>query len=247
MGAEIGKMCGGDKDGDGIPDVIESAVESLSPENIIQALLECLERGIRFAVELASAAGGFLNNVAIHIPWPPQFAEAEKKLRSVGFGEKIDEFVRSLNAAAEQAARSAVDIFVSAIRALNFDRAREILDGAADAATSFLRQMCLEPLTRAFKPIVDAALEAVDVTRLWEKCVKAYNKIPFVDDINFDIEVFAVDRAIGGLFHLIRDKEAQIRANPGGEGSELIAKVFSQAAGAATGGAGASAAGASGR
>lgn len=202
--------------------------------------MAALENGIRFAVQLASAAGGFLNSTLIRIPFPERFANVAEKLRKIGFDEQIDEFVTSLNRAAERAAGSAVDIFINAIRALNFDRAREILNGTVNAATDFLRQMCLEPLKALFKPIVDAALDAVDVTKMWDKLVSAYNKIPFVDDIHFDLDQYAVDKAISGLFTLIGQKEAAIRANPGGEGSEIISKVFSQA-GAAAGGAGAGA------
>ena len=67
---------------------------------------------------------------------------------------------------------------------------------------------------------------------MWDKLVKAYNKIPFVDDIPVDfLDDYAVTKAISGLFELIKDKEAEIRANPAGEGSELLESVFSQAAG----------------
>ncbi|KNC51784.1 uncharacterized protein AMSG_07860 [Thecamonas trahens ATCC 50062] len=177
MGAEVTKMCGGDADGDGIPDALEDMMEDLSLDKIIEAIMDALERGVRFAVEKASAVGGFLNNPKIHIPWPERFTKVKEKLEKIGFRDTIAEFVESLNSAAERAAGSAVDIFVGAIRGLSFDRAREILDGGADACTAFLREMCYEPLKNMFKPIVDAALEAVDVTAMWDKLVKAYNKI----------------------------------------------------------------------
>ena len=165
-----------DADGDGIPDALEGFIpDELSPERIIEALMAALEAGVRYAVELASAAGGFFGNPAIFIPWPESLEEVKGKLEKIKLGGKVEDFVEKLNHAAEAAAGGAVDIFISAIRGLSFERAREVLDGGMNAATTFLRETCLEPLKEMMRPIVDSHMGECD--EIWEKLVKAFNKV----------------------------------------------------------------------
>ena len=149
--------------------------DELSPERIIEALMAALEAGVRYAVELASAAGGFFGNPAIFIPWPESLEEVKGKLEKIKLGGKVEDFVEKLNHAAEAAAGGAVDIFISAIRGLSFERAREVLDGGMNAATTFLRETCLEPLKEMMRPIVDSHMGECD--EIWEKLVKAFNKV----------------------------------------------------------------------
>lgn len=40
-------------------------------------------------------------------------------------------------------------------------------------------------------------------TRQYEELVGRYESIPFASGIAFDVDQYAVDRALGGLFHLL--------------------------------------------
>jgi hypothetical protein len=47
-----------------------------------------------------------------------------------------------------------------------------------------------------------------------------------VSDVDPDLEAYATDRAIAGLFVLIADEEASIRANPAARTTKLLRRVF---------------------
>ena len=71
-----------------------------------------------------------------------------------------------------------------------------------------------------------AAMEATALTRYWDDVIGAYNGIPFVPDISFDLDWYVVRKALDGLFTLIGDKEAEIRDNPGASFDSLVQNVF---------------------
>ena len=56
--------------------------------------------------------------------------------------------------------------------------------------------------------------------------VKKYNRLPFVSDVDPDLEAYATEKAIEGLFVLIADEEAEIRANPGARTTRLLRRVL---------------------
>ena len=64
--------------------------------------------------------------VAEHFSVPMNTLNAQG-LRAVGYGPQIDEFVLSMNRAAEQAAPAAKQIFGEAITSMTFDDAKKIL------------------------------------------------------------------------------------------------------------------------
>jgi len=51
-------------------------------------------------------------------------------------------------------------------------------------------------------------------------------KIPFVDKMNPDLDDYATNKSIDGLFTLIADEEANIRKNPSARTTDLLKKVF---------------------
>src|SRR6202022_2640602 len=77
-------------------------------------LKEALSVGTQKAVRLVGKPGGYLDNEAIKILLPQNLRPVEKVLRGVGQGPKIDEFVASMNHAAESAAPEAETIFADA-------------------------------------------------------------------------------------------------------------------------------------
>ena len=57
--------------------------------------------------------------------------------------------------------------------------------------------------------------------------VGTYNKIPFVSKVNPDLNSYATDLAIQGLFVMIAKEEKNIRVDPAARTTELLKKVFS--------------------
>ena len=89
---------------------------------------------------------------------PKNLQPVEKGLRAIGYGPKVDEFVLSMNRAAESAAPAAKKIFVDAIVAMSFDDARKILSGGDTAATEYFKAKTTDQLTVAFRPAVEKTM-----------------------------------------------------------------------------------------
>ncbi len=199
---------------------------SLSNDEIIQGLKEALSNGVNKSTLSASTLDGFLKNPLIKIPFPPETKAMERKLRDLGMGTAVDQFILTLNRAAEEAAKKAAPIFLNAIKSLTITDGLSILKGNNDAATQYLKNKTLIDLKAQFKPVIKAALQKVEITKYWNPLMKKYNKIPLVQKVNPDLEEYTTQRAIDGLFKLIEKEELKIRQDPAARVSDILKKVF---------------------
>jgi len=198
----------------------------LSDEEVGSGLREALTKGVEKGVDQLSKPDGYFGDLEIKIPLPEEAANVETKLRNMGQGQKVDEAIESINRAAEDAANGAKDIFVSAIKNLTLTDAMSILRGEDNAATKFLDKTTRTALVEKFKPVVKASLEKVGATKNWNAIFTTYNKIPFVEKVDPDLEEYATNKAIDGLFIQIAKEELSIRKNPAARVSDLLKKVF---------------------
>ena len=201
--------------------------ESLSKEEIGEGLKEALTNGVSKGSDLVSQLDGYYKNPEIKIPFPPEVKQVETKLRQIGLGSEVDKFIESLNRGAEDAAREAKPIFVSAIKQMTIQDAWGILKGENDAATKYLSKTTSPLLTEKFKPVIQNSLNKVNATKYYSDLVNTYNKIPLVQKVNPNLDDYATEKAIQGLFVMIAKEEKNIRANPGARTTELLKKVFS--------------------
>jgi hypothetical protein len=199
---------------------------SLTTEEIAAGLKEALTNGVSKGSDLVSQLDGYYKNPEIKIPFPPEVKQVETSLRQLGLGSEVDKFVESLNRAAEDAAKEAKPIFVSAIKQMTIQDAWGILKGEQDAATKYLNRTTSPALKEKFKPVIKKSLDKVNATKYYSDLVKTYNKIPLVQKVNPNLDDYATDKAIQGLFVMIAKEEKNIRANPGARTSELLKKVF---------------------
>jgi hypothetical protein len=177
-------------------------------------------------VALVSKLDGYFSNPEIKIPFPENARTVESKLRALGLGSQVDDVILSLNRAAEDAAKSAQPIFVSAITGMNISDALQIVSGKNDAATQYLARTTTPELKAKFTPVIKTSLDRVDATRLWAELITAYNQIPFVNRQNPDLTAYVTEKAISGLFVMIAKEELKIRQNPVARTTELLKKVF---------------------
>ena len=89
---------------------------SLSNDEVVAGLKEALTIGAENSAGLASKVDGFYKNPAIFIPWPQEARNMKEKLVAIGMSKQVEDFEASLNRAAEEAAKSAAPIFVSAVK-----------------------------------------------------------------------------------------------------------------------------------
>lgn len=200
--------------------------ESLTTAEVGEGLKEALIKGISNGADLASAVDGYFKNPEIKIPFPPEVQKVEQKLRQVGLGSEVDKFVMTLNRGAEDAAKEAKPIFIAAIRQLTIQDAWSILNGADNAATDYLKRTTSALLKEKFKPVIANSLQKVNATKYYGDIVTAYNKLPFTEDVNPNLDDYATDKAIDGLFLMIAKEEKTIREDPVARTTELLKKVF---------------------
>lgn len=198
----------------------------LSTSEVAQGLKEALIKGISNGADLASAFDGYLKNPEIKIPFPPEVQKVETKLRQIGLGSQVDKFVETLNHGAEDAAKEAKPIFIEAIRQMTIQDAWGILKGTDDAATQYLKRTTSGLLKEKFKPVIAGSLQKVNATRYYGDIVTAYNKLPLTEDVNPNLDDYATEKAIDGLFVMIAREEKNIRENPMARTTELLKKVF---------------------
>lgn len=198
----------------------------LTAAEVAEGLKEALIKGISTGSDLASQVDGYFKNPEIKIPFPPEVKKVEDKLRQIGLGNEVDKFVMTLNRGAEDAAREAKPIFVTAIKSMTIQDAWGILKGEQDAATQYLKRTTTPQLKEKFKPVIQNSLNKVSATKYYGDIVNTYNKIPFTDDVNPNLDDYATDKAIEGLFTLIAKEEKNIRQDPVARTTELLKKVF---------------------
>src|ERR1043166_5461795 len=91
------------------------AASGLSNVQIGSGLKEALKIGTQHAVQSIGRLDGYFANQAIKILLPQQLQTVESGVRLVGYGQMVDDLIRNMNHAAEQAAPFALDIFLEAI------------------------------------------------------------------------------------------------------------------------------------
>lgn len=198
----------------------------LSDAKIASGLKEALKIGTENTVNLTGALDGYFKNEAIKILMPQKLQTLEKGLRTVGYGPQVDEFILSMNRAAEQAAPSAKQIFWDAIGQMSFEDAKKILSGSNTAATDYFKGKTTDKLTTAFKPIVNNSMNEVGVTRQYNELVGRFQAIPFMKTESFDIDQYVVTKSLDGLFHVLGQEEQKIRTNPAARVTDLLKEVF---------------------
>ena len=199
----------------------------LTSEDVAEGLKEALITGVTKGSSEVSKTNGYLKNPKIRIPFPPNTANVASKLHSIGMGKEVNTFVSTLNRGAEEAAKEAAPIFISAIRSMTMEDAWAILKGDdPTGATDYLKRTTSDQLREKFAPVMGRALDRTVATKYYEELISAYNKIPLVKKADPDLEGYATQKAMDGLFFMIAREERKIRKDPAARTTELLRRVF---------------------
>lgn len=207
-----------------------SALSSaLSNDDIVAGLKEALSNGVTIAINELGRPDGFLANTDLKIPMPDSLRSVESILRKLKQDKYADEFIETMNRAAEQAIPEAAGIFANSIRQMSLDDAKGILNGPDDAATQYFRRTGSEQLTARLRPIVEAATAKTGVTSAYKKLVgQASFLSPFMSKDATDVDGYITAKALDGLFTLIAAEEKRIRENPIARTTDILKRVFGQ-------------------
>jgi hypothetical protein len=199
---------------------------NLSNQQIVNGLKEALTVSSNNAASNASRTDGFFRNDIIKIPFPPEAREVQSRANQLGLQSQVNDFVRSLNRAAEEASKEAAPVFVSAITSMSITDGVNILRGNDDAATRFLQNRTSPELQTRFRPIIKRAIGKAEVTKHWNPIITRYNRLPMVRKMNPNLEDYVLDRTLAGLFTLIAQEEGKIRRDPAARVNDLLRTVF---------------------
>ncbi len=199
----------------------------LNKEEISNGLKEALRIGAEKACLNLGKSNGFYSHASLKIVIPPEAQKIEKTLRSLGMNTLVDDFILSLNRAAEDACASATPIFIRAINEMTVLDGIQILQGGESGATNYVRLKTATELQARINPIIQTSLTKVNATAYWTKIVTAYQAIPFSNKkINPDLAVYVTEKALEGIYTEIASQEKEIRMNPLARTSAILKLVF---------------------
>ena len=217
---DIGNLLGGGKVSGISGNVAEDA-------RVVSGLKEALSIGAANAVTDTSKVDGYFANQAIRILVPDKVRKVTDVLGKVGYQKEVDEFVLSMNRAAEKAAPRAKTYFVDAIREMTFEDARKILGGGDTAATEYFRSKTQKKLYDEFRPSVSASMDEVGVTRSYKNMVGKFSTLPLVKSPeSIDLDDYVTGKALDGLFFMLGQEEKKIRTDPAARVTDLLKDVF---------------------
>lgn len=198
----------------------------LAPSEIAAGLKEALRIGIGKGADILSERDGFYKST-YKILLPPEARKITDKLQNVpGFNRVEEVILEKINRGAEDAAAKAKPIFLDAIQQMTFADARDILMGNDDAATSYLRRTTFDKLYVEFNPVIVNSLDKFEARKYWSDAVNAYNRLPFVEKANPDLDDYVTQQALTGLFSMVENEEKDIRNNIAARTTDLLRRVF---------------------
>jgi hypothetical protein len=210
----------------GVVNKVLNSASGISEKDAVEGIKEALSKGTEGAVKVVSITDGYFKNAEIKIPFPKEAQIVATKLRQIGMGKQVDQFILSMNRAAEKAAKEATPIFITAIKNMTITDALNIVKGNNDAATLYLKKNSSSELNTKFQPVIKASLDKVDATKYWGDLIRAYNKIPMVEKKNPNLSAYVTGKAIDGLFVMVAKEELKIRKDPVARTSDILKKVF---------------------
>ncbi len=193
---------------------------------IASGLRQALDVGIDKQVAKLTQKDGFYRNELVKIALPSELQKVDKTLRGIGLGKLADEGLKVLNRAAEDAVKEATPIFVSAVKDITFNDAKNILLGSNNAATQYLTTKTENALYAKFNPVIKNSFSKVGADTVWSNLISKYNTIPFTQKVNPDLTDYVTTQALKGVYTMISVEEKAIRTKTSSRTTALLKRVF---------------------
>jgi hypothetical protein len=201
--------------------------DTLTNNEVIQGLKEALAKGTKSSVEKLGRKNGFFHNPKVKIQVPESLEKVDNILRKLKQDKFADEFILTMNRAAEQAVPEAAQIFTDVILNMKFDDARKILEGPDDSATGYFINTSHKKLAEKMLPVVKKSSTASGVTAKYKKMVgKLGPASKLIDKDSLDLDQYITDKTLEGLFSILVEEEHRIRTDPAARTSQILKRVF---------------------
>lgn len=203
-------------------------LSGLTNKDTITGLKEALSQSSSAAAAKLGVENGFLGNQRVKISLPDKLQKTEGLMRKLGMGSYADELITAMNRAAEAAVPEAKPLLLSAVKKMTVQDAKGILTGSDDAATQYFRNNTESALRAKFLPIVTQATRNVGMVEKYNEFADKASRFGLKDAPNLD--QYVTQKALDGLFVMMKDEEKAIRAHPAEYTGKFLQKVFSAVA-----------------
>jgi hypothetical protein len=221
--------------------VIQSAGPlPLTEGDVAGGLKEALITGAKNAAQRLAAENGYYGDAAIKILLPDEAKIIVDNISKLPGGDQlVRDVILRINRAAEDAAKEVAPIFVNSITQMTIRDAFNILNGADNAATEYLKNTTYNELYALYKPKIQASTEKkivgnistkdswVALTSKWNALANSVaGRLASLKPVNTDLDDYLTSKALNGMFTKVEGEELKIRKDVSARVTPLMQRVF---------------------
>lgn len=221
--------------------VLQSPADTaLTEGDVASGLKEALAVGSKNSAEKLSIENGYYGDLAVKILLPDEAKTIIDNISKIPGGDQlIEDVILRINRAAEDAAREVAPIFVNSITQMTIKDAFNILKGADNAATSYLKATTYNELYSLYKPKIRNSTEKdiignistkeswIALTGKWNSLANSVaGKLGGLKPVNIDLDDYLTTKALQGMFSKVEIEELKIRKEVSARVTPLLKKVF---------------------
>lgn len=217
-----------------------AAVKQLTEGDIVGGLKEALTIGAKNAASRLAAQDGYWGDPAVRIPLPDEAKVIVDNIGRIPGGQQLlDDVILRINRAAEDAAREVAPIFVSSVTQMTISDGYNILHGADNAATVYLRNTTWNDLYSLYKPKISTStgkeiVAGISAGEAWSTLTQKWNsvansvagRLAGFNPVTTDLDDFLTRKALDGVFLKIEGEELKIRKEVSARVTPLLREVF---------------------
>ncbi len=212
----------------------------LTESEVISGLKEALITGAKNAAQKLAAENGYYGDAAIKILLPDEAKPIVDNISKIPGGDQlVQDVILRINRAAEDAAKEAAPIFVNSVTQMSITDAFNILNGADNAATTYLRNTTYNELYALYKPKIQVSTEKkiignistkdswVTLTSKWNTVANSIaGRLAGLKPVNTDLNDFLTNKALSGMFSKVEAEELKIRKDVSARVTPILQRVF---------------------
>ncbi len=212
----------------------------LTEAEVISGLKEALTTGAKNAAERLARENGYYGDDLIKILLPDEAKIIVENISRIPGGDKlVEDVIIRINRAAEDAAKEVAPIFIGSVTQMTIKDAFGILNGADNAATSYLRNTTYSELYGLYKPKIQASTEKkiignISTKESWNTLVSKWNsvansipgRLANLKPVNTDLDDFLTNKALSGMFLKVEAEELKIRKDISARVTPVLQRVF---------------------
>ncbi|MGQ9621107.1 MAG: DUF4197 domain-containing protein [Bacteroidales bacterium] len=220
--------------------ILQSSGLPLTEEEVVNGLKEALITGAQNSAKRLAAENGYYGDQLVKILLPDEAKIIVDNISKIpGADRLVEDVILRINRAAEDAAKEVAPVFVNSIKQMTIKDAFNILHGADNAATDYLRKTTYGELYSLYKPKIKASTEkkiiaGISTKESWETLTGRWNtlansvagKIAGLNTVNTDLDDYLTNKALSGVFLKVEQEEYKIRKDVSARVTPLLQRVF---------------------